>query len=159
MDKTIDAQTNSSEHSAGPSSEEPKSMENVNLALQHLATGKRDLLIADPSAAVTSLALACELLGKHYGETAFECGEAYYYYGKALLDLARQEGQVIDNIGDSESKNDEEGDEQENAPDSTENLEVENRKSENETQAAKDEVVNSESKNDEEGDEQENAPD
>ena len=72
--------------------------EAVNLAMQHLAAGKRDLLISDPNAAVASLALACELLGTHYGETAYECGEAYYYYGRALLDLARLEAGVIENL-------------------------------------------------------------
>ena len=66
--------------------------------MQHLAAGKRDLLISDPNAAVASLALACELLGTHYGETAYECGEAYYYYGRALLDLARLEAGVIENL-------------------------------------------------------------
>ena len=66
--------------------------------MQHLAAGKRDLLISDPNAAVASLALACELLGAYYGEMAFECGEAYYYYGRALLDLARLEAGVIENL-------------------------------------------------------------
>merc|ERR1712119_62586 len=36
--------------------------------------------------------------GAHYGETAFECGEAYFYYGKALLDLARLETGVMGNL-------------------------------------------------------------
>merc|ERR1711994_732997 len=79
--------------------------ETVNLAMQHLAAGKRDLLISDPNAAVASLALACELLGTHYGEMAFECGESYYYYGRALLELARLEAGVIENLdGDAESE-------------------------------------------------------
>merc|ERR1712038_706733 len=37
-----------------------------------------------------------------YGETAFECGEPLYYYGRALLDLARMEAGVIDNVMDGE---------------------------------------------------------
>ena len=94
--------TSDNEPIAGTSSGEIKSMETVNLAMQHLAAGKRDLLICDPNAAVASLALACELLGTHYGETAFECGEAYYYYGKALLDLARLEAGVIENLDGDE---------------------------------------------------------
>ena len=96
--------TSDNEPIAGTSSGEIKSMETVNLAMQHLAAGKRDLLICDPNAAVASLALACELLGTHYGETAFECGEAYYYYGKALLDLARLEAGVIENLDGDEGK-------------------------------------------------------
>lgn len=65
-----------------------------------LAAGKRHLLVQDPNAAVASLAEACEELGKLYGETAKECGEAYFYYGKALLELARMEAGVIDNVLD-----------------------------------------------------------
>ena len=72
----------------------------VNQAMQYLAAGKRDLLIQDPASAVASLAQSCEILGEHYGETAPECGEPYYYYGRALLDLARMEAGVIDNVLD-----------------------------------------------------------
>ena len=69
-------------------------------AMGNVAAGKRHLLVQDPNAAVASLAEACELLGKLYGETAKECGEAYFYYGKALLELARMEAGVIDNVLD-----------------------------------------------------------
>lgn len=65
--------------------------------MQHLAAGKRNLLVQDLTAAVSSLGQACEMLGKHFGETAKECGEPYFLYGKALLDLARAEAGVIDN--------------------------------------------------------------
>lgn len=92
---------------------ETESVDTVALAMQHLAAGKRDLLISDPNAAVASMALACELLGNHYGETAFECGEAYYFYGKALLDLVRLETGVIDNL-DVDADPEEGGDEVEN---------------------------------------------
>lgn len=86
---------------AGPSvSPSKKDVQVVNRAMQYLAAGKRDLLIQDPTSAVASLAQSCELLGEHYGETAPECGEAYYYYGRALLDLARVEAGVIDNVLD-----------------------------------------------------------
>lgn len=94
--------SSSSEPVAGPSSGETKSLETVNEAMQHFAAGKRDLLISDPNAAVASLALACELLGTHYGEMAFECGEAYFYYGRALLELARLEAGVIENLDGDE---------------------------------------------------------
>ena len=62
-----------------------------------LASGKRSLLIQDFSDAVTTLSEACQILGQHYGETAQECGEPYFLYGRALLDLARAEAGVIDN--------------------------------------------------------------
>lgn len=63
----------------------------------HLAAGKRALLVQDPNGAVTSLETASEKFGKIYGETGKECGEPYFYYGKALLELARLEAGVIDN--------------------------------------------------------------
>ena len=68
----------------------------VTSANTHLAAGKRALLIGDANGAVTTLATACEKFGKLYGETAKECGEAYLYYGKALL------ARVIDNVLDGE---------------------------------------------------------
>ena len=57
-------------------------------------------MIGDANGAVTTLATACEKFGKLYGETAKECGEAYFYYGKALLEMARMEAGVIDNVLD-----------------------------------------------------------
>merc|ERR1719219_2907264 len=82
-----------------------------------LAAGKRALLVQDPNDAVENLAEACELLGKVYGETGNEMGESYFYYGKALLELARLEAGVIDNCFDGEEseENSEEDDEEEEA--------------------------------------------
>ena len=54
-----------------------------------LATGKRHLLVGDVPAAVSSLAKGCELLTAQFGETAKECAENYFYYGKSLLELSR----------------------------------------------------------------------
>jgi len=85
-----------------------ESTDDLKTAMQKLAAGKRDLLVQDPNAAVASLAEACELLGKKYGETANECGEAYFYYGKALLELARMEAGVIDNVLDGVPDTDDE---------------------------------------------------
>merc|ERR1712096_183838 len=56
----------------------------------------------------TSLALSCELLSTQFGETAKECAESYYYYGKALLELSRLESGVLGNALDGVP---EEGDE------------------------------------------------
>lgn len=66
-------------------------------ATTFLATGKRHLLVSDVPAAVTSLAQACELLSAQFGETAVECAESYFYYGKALLELSRLESGVLGN--------------------------------------------------------------
>lgn len=79
-------------------------------AKMHLAAGKRALLVQDPNGAVTSLETASEKFGKIYGETGKECGESYFYYGKALLELARIEAGVIDNglegVPDTEDEED-----------------------------------------------------
>jgi len=84
----------------GDAASPQKEKDDLKTALQKLAAGKRDLLVQDPNSSVENLAEACELLGKVYGETAKECGEAYFYYGKALLELARMEAGVIDNVLD-----------------------------------------------------------
>ncbi|TRY70866.1 hypothetical protein TCAL_11416 [Tigriopus californicus] len=69
-------------------------------AMHKLSSGKRNLLVNDIPAAVTALAESCQLLGQHFGETAVECGEAYFYYGKGLLELARLENGVLENVMD-----------------------------------------------------------
>jgi len=66
-------------------------------ALESLMNGKRDLLCKDIPAAVSSLTEACEELSAVCGEKSAECGEAYYYYGKALLEMARLENVVLGN--------------------------------------------------------------
>jgi len=66
-------------------------------AFECLMEGKRDLLCKDIPAAVSSLAEACDVLSAECGEKAPECGEAYYYYGKALLEMARLENLVLGN--------------------------------------------------------------
>jgi len=62
-----------------------------------LSEGKRHLLVGDIPEAVSTLALASELLAKQFGETHLECADAYFYYGKSLLDLARIENGVLGN--------------------------------------------------------------
>jgi len=64
-------------------------------ALACLMEGKRNMLCKDIPAAVSCLAEACELMTAECGEKAPECGEAYYFYGKALLDMARLENVVL----------------------------------------------------------------
>ena len=62
-----------------------------------IASGKRDLLLNNVPEAVSNLAQACELLSKQFGETANECAEVYFYYGKSLLELSRMESGVLGN--------------------------------------------------------------
>merc|ERR1712115_61256 len=71
-----------------------------------LAVGKRNLLVSDIPLAVSSLGEACELFTKVYGETAPECAETYFYYGKALLEMARLESGVLGNALDGGEEDD-----------------------------------------------------
>jgi len=66
-------------------------------ALACLMEGKRNMLCKDIPAAVNCLAEACELMSAECGEKAPECGEAYFFYGKALLEMARLENVVLGN--------------------------------------------------------------
>jgi len=74
----------------------------VSEANKQLAQGKRNLVVNDIAAAVSSLETACALFAEKFGETADECGESYYCYGSALLELARLETGVI-GVGEDES--------------------------------------------------------
>merc|ERR1712000_702677 len=62
-----------------------------------LSLGKRHLLVSDIPEAVSTLALASELLAKQFGETHPECAEAYFYYGKSLLEMSRLESGILGN--------------------------------------------------------------
>merc|ERR1712202_37586 len=66
-------------------------------AMEHMMEGRRNFLVEDYSESVSSLAVACEMLAKQFGETANECADSYFHYGKGLLELARMEGGVLGN--------------------------------------------------------------
>jgi len=75
--------------------EDQENVDNKAEALACLMEGKRNMLCKDIPAAVSCLAEACELMTAECGEKAPECGEAYYFYGKALLEMARLENVVL----------------------------------------------------------------
>merc|ERR1739838_799079 len=75
----------------------PESFEH---AKELLAEGKRDLLVHAIPDAVSNCSKACEIMAKQKGEMATECAEAYFYYGKALLELSRVESGVLGNALD-----------------------------------------------------------
>jgi len=62
--------------------------------------GKRDLVISAIPDAVANFSKCCEMLAALKGEMAEECAEAYFYYGKALLELSRVESGVLGNALD-----------------------------------------------------------
>lgn len=57
--------------------------------------GKRHLIVRDYQLAVEALAKACQLFGKIYSEHADEMADPYFYYGKALFEIARNESDVL----------------------------------------------------------------
>jgi len=64
-------------------------------AMDLFAQGKRHLLVNDIKASVESLQEACRMLAEQHGETSPEVGDAYFYYGRALLEMARMESDVL----------------------------------------------------------------
>ncbi|XP_070601105.1 nuclear autoantigenic sperm protein isoform X2 [Erythrolamprus reginae] len=62
-----------------------------------LGLGQKNLVMGDIPSAVNAFQEAASLLGKKYGETANECAEAFFFYGKSLLELARMENGVLGN--------------------------------------------------------------
>merc|ERR1739838_323436 len=64
-------------------------------AMDLFAQGKRHLLVNDIQASVNSLQEACRMLAEQHGETSPEVGDAYFYYGRALLEMARMESDVL----------------------------------------------------------------
>merc|ERR1719187_2661616 len=61
---------------------------------------KRDLLVSAIPDAVANFSKCCEILVSLKGEMGVECAEAYFYYGKALLELSRVESGVLGNALD-----------------------------------------------------------
>ncbi|XP_049275083.1 protein HGV2 isoform X2 [Rhipicephalus sanguineus] len=94
--------TDTSSQPAKPEGEEKSKMD----AAMMLLSGKRDFIVQDYASAAASLEEACKLLANLYGETAKECGEAYLFYGRALLELARQESDVLGNALEKDDDDD-----------------------------------------------------
>lgn len=71
-----------------------------------LAQGKRHLFVKDYPSAVATLGEACRKLSEQHGELADICSDAYFSYGRALLELSREESNVIGNAVDPEKESD-----------------------------------------------------
>ncbi|XP_078484686.1 protein HGV2-like isoform X2 [Ciona intestinalis] len=63
----------------------------------NLANGKKNLLCGDFPEAVACFQATSALQSERFGETSHECAESFYFYGKALLELARVENGVLGN--------------------------------------------------------------
>ncbi|XP_065265171.1 nuclear autoantigenic sperm protein isoform X2 [Emys orbicularis] len=82
---------------AEPAPGPPPSMDVDGEAKKLLGLGQKHLVLGNIPAAVNAFQEAASILGKKYGETADQCAEAFFYYGKSLLELARMENGVLGN--------------------------------------------------------------
>lgn len=115
--KSTNSATNgTSENSVSSSSPEKKSPDK-NEAEVLLAQGKRHLFIKDYPNAVGTLGDACAKLDEMYGYLADECADAYFCYGRALLELAREDSNVLGTEPEKEDGEEEESDEGEEEKD------------------------------------------
>uniref|UniRef100_A0A8C3SXR6 Nuclear autoantigenic sperm protein n=1 Tax=Chelydra serpentina TaxID=8475 RepID=A0A8C3SXR6_CHESE len=87
----------------------PPSMDVDGEAKKLLGLGQKHLVLGNVPAAVNAFQEAASILGKKYGETADECAEAFFYYGKSLLELARMENGVLGNALEGVQVEEEEG--------------------------------------------------
>ncbi|TRY59224.1 hypothetical protein DNTS_014617, partial [Danionella cerebrum] len=94
-----------------------------------IGTGNRHLVMGDVVAAVSVFQEACGMLAEKYGDTADECGEAFFLCGKALLELARMENTVLGNALEGvPEESSEEGDKQDDSKiESADNLDEKTR--------------------------------
>jgi len=126
-----EAQT-SKEETATPGSPKPMTKEQATeKAMSLLVQGRRHLLVSDVPNAIAALAESSELLGEHYGESADECAESYYYYGMALLEMARLDPDVLGDAveggekgEDASDDDDEEGEDEDDDDEEESNEEV-----------------------------------
>ncbi|XP_071202254.1 histone-binding protein N1/N2-like isoform X2 [Salvelinus alpinus] len=94
-----------------------------------IGAGNRHLVMGDVVSAVNVFQEACGMLAERYGDTADECGEAFFLCGKSLLELARMENTVLgDALEGVPEESSEEGEKQENSKfESADNLAEETR--------------------------------
>ncbi|XP_045715447.1 nuclear autoantigenic sperm protein isoform X4 [Phyllostomus hastatus] len=117
-----------------------------------LGLGQKHLVMGDIPAAVNAFQEAASLLGKKYGETANECGEAFFFYGKSLLELARMENGVLGNALEGVRVEEEEGEKTEESLvenndniDETEGSEEEDKENDKAEEAPNDSVLENKS--------------
>ncbi|XP_055363778.1 nuclear autoantigenic sperm protein isoform X4 [Betta splendens] len=79
-----------------------------------IGTGNRHLVMGDVVSAVSVFQDACGMLAAKYGDTAEECGEAFFLCGKSLLELARMENSVLGNALEGVPEEEEEQQQQPN---------------------------------------------
>ncbi|KAJ3595229.1 hypothetical protein NHX12_004533 [Muraenolepis orangiensis] len=98
-----------------------------------IGAGKKYLVLGNAVGAASVLQEACGMLAKKFGDTADECGEAFFWCGKALLDLARMENTVLGNalegvpMEESDEETDKDDEKKNSNIESTENVDEKTR--------------------------------
>ncbi|KAM9789842.1 histone-binding protein N1/N2-like [Neosynchiropus ocellatus] len=92
-----------------------------------IGAGKKHLVMGRAVEAVGVLQEACGLLAKEYGDTADECAEAFFWCGKALLELARMENSVLGNALEGVPEEEEEEKPKDSNVESSENVDEKTR--------------------------------
>ncbi|XP_050967481.1 nuclear autoantigenic sperm protein isoform X3 [Labeo rohita] len=118
-----------------------------------IGTGNRHLVMGDVVAAVSVFQEACAMLAEKYGDTADECGEAFFLCGKALLELARMENTVLGNALEGvPEESSEEGEKQNDSKiESADNLDDDDEDEDDDDEDAEGETKDKESEEDEVG--------
>lgn len=76
---------------------EIKSEEDLVKAQKNFQQGKKNLMLNKYAESVNNIEEACRVYSAKYGEFDPQCADVYFYYGKALLELARVENNVLGN--------------------------------------------------------------
>jgi len=73
------------------------SEEDLVKAQKSFQQGKKNLVLNKYAESVNNIEEACSVYSAKYGEFDSQCAEVYFYFGKALLELARVENNVLGN--------------------------------------------------------------
>lgn len=85
----MSGELSTSSYMATPTEEDLVAME------KFMSDGKRNYFCNQPQVALDCFVQLCEKLSKYYGQESDKCMEAYLYYGKTLLEIARLESGVF----------------------------------------------------------------
>merc|ERR1712127_768366 len=73
------------------------SEEDFTNAQKTFQTGKKNLFLNKYDETVNNIGDACKIYSSKFGEMDSQCAEVYFFYGRALLELARVENTVLGN--------------------------------------------------------------
>jgi len=73
------------------------SEEDFTNAQKTFQTGKKNLFLNKYDESVNNIGDACKIYSSKFGEMDAQCAEVYFFYGRALLELARVENTVLGN--------------------------------------------------------------